>query len=531
MRTLLQAQHHSHAAATGVPVRTPTAPVRHQPIGLAFHTRAVQGAQSARPGVGIAPPVVHEVLRAAGRPLGPAVRAYMEPRFGRDFSQVRVHTDGRAAESARAVDAAAYAVGADLVFDQGRYAPDSSAGKRLLAHELAHVVQHDAEPVLRRQPKDPAAGDQAAPDGKSATGDIRPLVQTFLDGKATPEQKAELKRKLLAGELTEAEVNALQRGVEGEFKGALEKMLPPQAGGKAGSLQITFPKEVADVHTFFQAKLRLGLSGAAKAAAGGLEGTVSTSIEVVGSKQAGTLTITVAPPPGDTALASLIRARAFPNGPLAFTLGEGALKAMNMITLQGEIKITLTGDKGAAGGGIVIVVPDIPAGVTLDLAVSQSASAPALAPPTGASALPSPRVFVTGGIVGGGKDAGGGPMKSGAAATVGVDLPLATDTKNPLLYGGIGLRGGVDTRGGLSGTGAVFTGVHLSPITVQLAIEAGVGRVPKPDGGGKAGFVGGAEVTVGYQLKQVELMALASVVGGKDAPLGASVQAGAAIHF
>jgi hypothetical protein len=69
------------------------------------------------------------------------MRSFMEPRFGHDFSGVRIHTDPRAAESARSVSALAYTVGRDIVFDSGRYAPDSPAGKRLLAHELTHVVQ------------------------------------------------------------------------------------------------------------------------------------------------------------------------------------------------------------------------------------------------------------------------------------------------------------------------------------------------------------------------------------------------------
>ncbi len=77
----------------------------------------------------------------SGRPLDPATRSYMEPRFGHDFSQVRVHTDARAAESARAVNARAYTLGQDVVFGAGQYAPGTADGNRLLAHELAHVVQ------------------------------------------------------------------------------------------------------------------------------------------------------------------------------------------------------------------------------------------------------------------------------------------------------------------------------------------------------------------------------------------------------
>jgi hypothetical protein len=81
----------------------------------------------------------------------------MEARFGHDFSQVRVHTDARAGESARAVDAAAYTVGSSVVFGSNRYAPGTSAGADLLAHELTHVVQQrDAGPAPVVLPVAPA---------------------------------------------------------------------------------------------------------------------------------------------------------------------------------------------------------------------------------------------------------------------------------------------------------------------------------------------------------------------------------------
>lgn len=87
------------------------------------------------------PPIVHQVLQSRGQPLDRETRAFMEPRFGRDFSQVRVHTDAKAAESAQAVNALAYTVGHHIAFAPHQYAPGSAAGQRLLAHELAHVVQ------------------------------------------------------------------------------------------------------------------------------------------------------------------------------------------------------------------------------------------------------------------------------------------------------------------------------------------------------------------------------------------------------
>lgn len=110
---------------------------------------------------GEAPRVVHEALRSPGHALDAGVRALMEPRFGHDFSRVRVHTDAKASESARAVNAAAYTVGRDIVFAGGLYAPHTSEGRGLLAHELTHVAQNansttDASAPIRVGP----AGDR-----------------------------------------------------------------------------------------------------------------------------------------------------------------------------------------------------------------------------------------------------------------------------------------------------------------------------------------------------------------------------------
>jgi hypothetical protein len=88
-----------------------------------------------------APSIVHEVLRSPGQPLDAATRALFEPRFGHDFSKVRVHADARANESARSVNALAYTVGPQIVFGAGLYQPNAAGGKQLLGHELTHVVQ------------------------------------------------------------------------------------------------------------------------------------------------------------------------------------------------------------------------------------------------------------------------------------------------------------------------------------------------------------------------------------------------------
>jgi hypothetical protein len=80
-------------------------------------------------------------LRGGGHALPASLRDFFEPRFGRDFGDVRIHTDGAAAETAGAVDARAYTLGHDVVFGAGQYQPDTAAGRHLLAHELAHVIQ------------------------------------------------------------------------------------------------------------------------------------------------------------------------------------------------------------------------------------------------------------------------------------------------------------------------------------------------------------------------------------------------------
>ncbi len=106
----------------------------------------------------VAPPIVHSVLGGAGRQLDPSTRTFMESRFGHDFSSVRIFNDGAAAESARAVSANAYTVGEKIVFNQGRYSPGSPAGNRLLAHELAHVVQQGAAGKLLQKRTSDVAG-------------------------------------------------------------------------------------------------------------------------------------------------------------------------------------------------------------------------------------------------------------------------------------------------------------------------------------------------------------------------------------
>jgi len=97
--------------------------------------------------VGDEPSPVHEVISSAGRPLEPDVRADMEGRLGADFGNVKVHDDAVAHRSAQAVNAHAYTVGSNVVFQRDKYDPGSDAGRVMLAHELTHVVQQRSGPV------------------------------------------------------------------------------------------------------------------------------------------------------------------------------------------------------------------------------------------------------------------------------------------------------------------------------------------------------------------------------------------------
>ena len=108
------------------------------------------------------PRAVYDVLRTSGNPLDPATRISMERSFGCDFGDVRVHTDVRAAESARAVNALAYTVGRHIVFDSGQYAPATVTGRRLMAHELAHTTQQRSAPAEGQAGLVVGASDDAA---------------------------------------------------------------------------------------------------------------------------------------------------------------------------------------------------------------------------------------------------------------------------------------------------------------------------------------------------------------------------------
>lgn len=114
-----------------------------------------------------APPIVQEVLRSPGRPLDKSTRSFMEDRFASDFSDVRIHIDSQAAQSAAAVQARAYTVGNNVVFGAGKFAPNSHEGKHLIAHELTHVLQQNA---ARPQPNGAAERASSLPLSPTPVG-------------------------------------------------------------------------------------------------------------------------------------------------------------------------------------------------------------------------------------------------------------------------------------------------------------------------------------------------------------------------
>ena len=136
-------------------MRMPQAPMQRDALPVALRVqRRFEDSSAARD----APSIVNDVLASPGQPLDPSTRSFFEARLGYDFGHARVHNGARAAESARAVGARTYTIGQNVVFATSEYAPQTFAGRRLLAHELSHVLQQrqsSAPPpeMLQRTPK------------------------------------------------------------------------------------------------------------------------------------------------------------------------------------------------------------------------------------------------------------------------------------------------------------------------------------------------------------------------------------------
>lgn len=200
----------------------------------------------ARSEAAFAPASVHETLAGSGQPLDAGARSYFEPRFGVGFGDVRVHTDARAAASAREVDAAAYTVGRDIVFDSGMYTPGSSSGRELIAHELAHVVQQGAAPnaqgVLQRAPRKK----KSAPEPETSI--TEQLTYIFEQVAAFPGESVEEMEDIFVGMIVDI-VGKLRAGKSTSLDAADEEMLlrvlermPPRVLKKIEKELLLWPK-------------------------------------------------------------------------------------------------------------------------------------------------------------------------------------------------------------------------------------------------------------------------------------------------
>jgi F0F1-type ATP synthase assembly protein I len=180
---------------------------------------------------------------AAGRQLDPATKAFMEPRFQHDFSGVRVHTDSDASESARALNARAYTVGDDIVFAPGQYAPETQAGRKLLAHELAHVVQQGGapsalqplslSPVNSAPEREASAAAETVARGGRVEGGIRSRAGGLLqrdEAADAPDKKAEPYKKTGTGKTVAADIGGTLVG------GAIGAGLGFLIGGPIGAI-------------------------------------------------------------------------------------------------------------------------------------------------------------------------------------------------------------------------------------------------------------------------------------------------------
>jgi hypothetical protein len=117
------------------------------PLGVRRSLRLAGLSNTAAPaGADLVPAIINQSLSSPGHPLPHSERRFMEPRFGHNFAAVRVHDDATAAASAHAISANAFTIGRHVFFAQGQFRPGSRSGRRLLAHELAHVIQSNRDP-------------------------------------------------------------------------------------------------------------------------------------------------------------------------------------------------------------------------------------------------------------------------------------------------------------------------------------------------------------------------------------------------
>lgn len=170
------------------------------------------------------PPIVHEVLHFPGQPLDSATRTFMEPRFGHDFSQVRVHANTQSAKSARSMNALAYTVGNNIAFAENQYAPDTRNGRSLIAHELTHVIQQRG------------AGNSRLPQGKLTINQPGDVFEQEADAAA---------ERIMAGSQSGTAISSTHSMIQRQTPEGDTKKKPPEKK-EAGEVVVEGLKTVAE---------------------------------------------------------------------------------------------------------------------------------------------------------------------------------------------------------------------------------------------------------------------------------------------
>jgi hypothetical protein len=226
-------------------------------------------------GVAKLPAVVRDVVAQSGEPLGHAERAYFEPRFGRDLSGIVIHRHGAAERSAAAIDARAYAHGRHVVFGKGEFAPQTIAGRQLLAHELGHTLQQRmGTPILQRKPRTNAEDEDKnknKPAIISVTAEQGGKTADVVLSDDTSASVELLINKMAPGDYTTSPTvrvpNATSQGIPGKFiyRYPLDPYTEEPLNGLAPKIEIhirpsptgqlkELPKEIQDFVTSDRAK-------------------------------------------------------------------------------------------------------------------------------------------------------------------------------------------------------------------------------------------------------------------------------------
>ena len=443
---------------------------------------------------------------SGGNALQEKERNFFEPRMGYDFSNVKIHTDSDAAKSAQSLNALAYTTGNNIIFNEGQYAPDTDSGKRLMGHELTHTIQQGA-----------------------SFANTTPKIQRQED-----KRLEEIKEKLRKGEkLTSEEIEYV--------KAQLGKEIVQQVLGGVGQINIDFDssREPEDINRRFQGKLQLRLTGAIGAVAKSLEGVATADIDLVATLATEKAVITIAPPTESNRMAAMIREQLFPNGNVRsfdFDFPESYFKYAGAVSLISGITVSISGTKGKHTEGMILINHEsVPDGVELIATLSPSLRTTGIAdtsrklPGDHWILTPKPDIFGTVGYAGSDKS-------NAFTSTLGVDVPLGYDTKNPFIYAGLGARASLDTNRLARVGGMGFLGVNVNPLMLQLGLGAGAAFLPEPvitnDGPAQTVFYSEVEGKVAYKIvPHIELLTILSVGGGKNLPVYGTAQAGVGFVF